>query len=228
MNGSGISYTLPDSIRQGYLQHWNFGIQRELWKQTMIQVDYVGVKGTHLPTGSPAGNCHLPCLFNMTPARYLSLGDTLRDDLNNHPEIPKAYPDFQGTVNQALRPYPQYTTIGLTGFNVGNSTYNALQVQLRKRPAKGGLGFIAAYTFSKAKDDRPDQTTVVVGADDAKIVQNQLNPSADYARSDTDLRHRFVFSPVYEWGRIKWSDNEIARALFSDYTISSRVSGQLA
>jgi len=156
VNGSGISYTLPDSIRQGYLQHWNFGIQRELWKQTMIQVDYVGVKGTHLPTGSPAGNCHLPCLFNMTPARYLSLGDTLRDDLNNHPEIPKAYPDFQGTVNQALRPYPQYTTIGLTGFNVGNSTYNALQVQLRKRPAKGGLGFIAAYTFSKTLSDVGD------------------------------------------------------------------------
>src|SRR3712207_7639565 len=35
------------------------------------------------------------------------------------------------------------------------------------------------------------QTTVVVGADDAKIVQNQLNPGADYGRSDTDLRHRF-------------------------------------
>ena len=156
VNGSGISYTLPDSIRQGYLQHWNFGIQRELWKQTMIQVDYVGVKGTRLPTGSPAGNCHLPCLFNMTPARSLSLGDTLRDDINNHPEIPKAYPDFQGTINQALRPYPQYTSIGLTGFNVGKSSYNALQVQLRKRPAKGGLGFIAAYTFNKTLSDVGD------------------------------------------------------------------------
>src|SRR5207245_7942679 len=73
VNGSGISYTLPNSIRQGYLQHWNFGIQRELWSQTMIQVDYVGVHGTRLPSGSPAGNCHLPCLFNMTPASYLSL-----------------------------------------------------------------------------------------------------------------------------------------------------------
>src|SRR5205823_4272047 len=42
----------------------------------------------------------------------------------------------------------------------------------------------------------------------------------DYARSDTDIRHRFVFSPVYEWKRIGWSDNPFARALFSDYTIS--------
>jgi hypothetical protein len=149
VNGSGISYTLPNSIRQGYLQHWNFGIQRELGKETMIQVDYVGVHGTRLPSGSPAGNCHLPCLFNMTPASYLSLGDTLRDDINNHPEIPKPYADFQGTVNQALRPYPQYTGIALTGYNVGSSSYNALQIQLRKRPTKGGLGFIVAYTFNK-------------------------------------------------------------------------------
>src|SRR5205085_391701 len=82
-----------------------------------------------------------------------------------------------------------------------------------------GFQFLAAYTFSKAKDDRPDQTTVVVGADDTKIVENQINPAADYARSDTDLRHRFVFSPVYEIGRIKWSDNAVARAIFSDYTL---------
>src|SRR5205085_10912352 len=89
-----------------------------------------------------------------------------------------------------------------------------------------GFQFLAAYTFSKAKDDRPDQTTVVVGADDTKIVENQINPAADYARSDTDLRHRFVFSPVYEIGRIKWSDNAAARALLSGYTLSSIVQWQ--
>jgi len=61
----------------------------------------------------------------------------------------------------------------------------------------------------------------VVGADDAKIVENQVSPALDYGRSDTDLRHRFVFSPVYEVGRIKWSDNPVAVALFSNYTISS-------
>jgi len=67
---------------------------------------------------------------------------------------------------------------------------------------------------------------VVVGADDSKIVENQLNPIADFGRSDTDLRHRFVFSPVYEWGRIHWTENAVARALFSDYTISSIIQFQ--
>jgi hypothetical protein len=55
------------------------------------------------------------------------------------------------------------------------------------------------------------------------MVENSINPGADYARSDTDLRHRFVFSPVYDIGRIKWSDNSVVRAIFSDYTLSSIV-----
>ncbi|HYE75870.1 MAG TPA: TonB-dependent receptor [Blastocatellia bacterium] len=32
----------------GYDQHWNFGIQQELVQNTVLQVDYVGNKGTHL------------------------------------------------------------------------------------------------------------------------------------------------------------------------------------
>src|SRR5207245_11061634 len=103
--------------------------------------------------------------------------------------------------------------------SASHSLYNGLAIQATQRLTRG-FQFIAAYTFSKAKDDRPDQTIVVVGADDAKIVENQLNPAADYARSDTDLRHRFVFSPVYQWVRIRWTDNALARALFSDYTFS--------
>jgi hypothetical protein len=149
LNGSSISYTLPDSLAQAYLQHWNFGVQRDLGKETALELDYVGVKGTRLPSGSPAGNCHLPCLFNMTPTRYLPLGDALLDDIGQHPEIPKPFPSFTGTVAQALRPYPQYTSFGLTGYNVGQSNYNALQVQIRRRPTKTGLGFIMAYTYSK-------------------------------------------------------------------------------
>lgn len=42
----------------------------------------------------------------------------------------------------------------------------------------GAFQFIAAYTFSKAKDDRPDQTAVFVGADDCKIVENQIKQTA--------------------------------------------------
>src|SRR5215467_9270297 len=60
---------------------------------------------------------------------------------------------------------------------------------------------------------------VVVGADDAKGLQNNLDISADWGRSDLDIRHRFVFSPVYEIGT-KAKDNPIANALLSNWTFS--------
>src|SRR5215831_4866784 len=99
--------------------------------------------------------------------------------------------------------------------SVPRSVYNGLALQVTQRLTHG-FQFIASYTYSRAKDDRPDQTIVVVGADDAKIVENQLSAGADYGRSDTDIPHRFVFSPVYEWGRIHWTENPVAQALFSD------------
>src|SRR5207244_12744566 len=118
----------------------------------------------------------------------------------------------------------QYNRISIFE-SAARSLYNGLALQVTQRFTRG-FQFIAAYTYSKAKDERPDQTIVVVGADDAKIVENQFSPGPDYGRSDTDIPHRFVFSPVYEWHKIGWSDNAVARALFSDYTISSIIQFQ--
>jgi hypothetical protein len=149
-NNNNIAYTLPDSLRQYYYQNWSVGVQRELPFQNSLEVNYVGTKGTRLPIGQAASEYgYLQFLYNMTNPRYLALGDALYDDINAHPEIPKPYPSFEGTVNQALRPYPQYQNIGVTGLNIGSSIYHSLQVQARRRPSKGSIGFIASYTFSK-------------------------------------------------------------------------------
>ena len=60
---------------------------------------------------------------------------------------------------------------------------------------------------------------VVVGTDDVKGVQNNLDISADWGRSDLDIRHRLVFSPVYEIGTVK-KDNAIASGFLSNWTFS--------
>jgi outer membrane receptor protein involved in Fe transport len=103
--------------------------------------------------------------------------------------------------------------------STANSFYQGFSVEAKRRLANR-FSFIAAYTLSKAKDDKPDQTSVVVGTDDAKNVQNQFDVSTEYGRSDLDLRHRFVFSPVYETGKFKWSENPIAQALLSNWVFS--------
>ena len=99
------------------------------------------------------------------------------------------------------RPIPGFARISLFE-STADSRYNALAMELKRRFTRG-FQFIAAYTLSDTKDNRPDQTMVVVGADDAKGLQNNLDINADWGRSDLDIRHRFVFSPVYEIGSVQ-------------------------
>ena len=47
--------------------------------------------------------------------------------------------------------------------SASKSLYHGLAIQATQRLTRG-FQFIAAYTYSKAKDDRPDQTIVVFGA----------------------------------------------------------------
>ncbi len=195
-------YVFAENYEQPYVQQARFGVEREITANLSLSATYLFFRGVHLTRTRDVN------LFAPTP-------------------LPVAGPDGQTytflrfpTARPISRPSGQsYNRVSLFE-SAANSLYHGLAIQATQRFSHG-FQFIAAYAFSKAKDDRPDQTTVVVGADDAKIVQNQINPSEDYARSDVDLRHRLAFSPVYETGRFTRSENRVLRALLSDYVISS-------
>jgi hypothetical protein len=72
-------------------------------------------------------------------------------------------------VSQLLKPFPQYIGLTQSVLPYGRSNYNALQVQVSKRMARG-LTFGGAYTFSKymqaiaylnANDARPEHVIAV-------------------------------------------------------------------
>jgi hypothetical protein len=95
-----------------------------------------------------------------------------------------------------------------TGFSVANTWYNSLAVSVR-RPFANGLEVLANYTWSRATD-----TDQVQGAFGTFYGGNPaLDPNnvrAENGLSDIDVRHRFVFSFVYnprlfegnKWGKI--------------------------
>ncbi|MFL6283882.1 MAG: TonB-dependent receptor domain-containing protein [Pyrinomonadaceae bacterium] len=200
-----LYYFAPD-YEQPYVEQGRIGVERELWKNLSLSATYLYYHGLHLTRTRDVN------LFAPVATVFTGGGQSYTFE-----RFPSARPISRATG-------ASYNRISVFE-SAAHSVYNGLAFQATQRFTRG-FQFIAAYTYSHAKDDRPDQTIVVVGADDAKIVQNQINPSADFARSDTDLRHRFVFSPVYEIGRIKWSDNEVARALFSNYVLSGIVQAQ--
>ena len=139
-NFNASTTTAPDANRPGYVQNWNFSIQYELPKQTVLEVAYVGNKGTRV-----WGFNHMDTL----PAKLLSMGDTLNDSVANHPSfLPYSGFPTDLSVAQALLPYPMFYGVNEFYPYNANSDYNSLQVTVTKH-LTSGLGFLAAYTWSK-------------------------------------------------------------------------------
>jgi hypothetical protein len=70
----------------------------------------------------------------------------------------------------------------------GNSSYNALNLELKKR-LSSNIQFLASYTWSHSIDDSSDLQTLLKP-------QNNHNFAAERSDSLFDQRHRFVFSGV--------------------------------
>jgi hypothetical protein len=107
----------------------------------------------------------------------------------------QVHPSLWRTGNmQALRPYPQFNSVTRIAPMWGNSNYHGANVKLEKR-FSGGLNFLANYTYAKFIDD------VYSGfeAGEADVaMQDYYNLRAERALSGNDVRHRFVWSSVYE------------------------------
>jgi hypothetical protein len=94
----------------------------------------------------------------------------------------------------------------------GNSNYNALNVDLRRRFANN-FGFLASYTWAHSIDDSSDLQTLLKP-------QNNLNAGAERADSLFDQRHRFVFSgSISSPGSWRSSSNGFHRFL-ADFTVA--------
>jgi hypothetical protein len=74
--------------------------------------------------------------------------------------------------------------------SAGNSNYNALWVTVNRQFAHG-LQFSGSYTWSKSLDDSSRVNFPLVP-------ENSLNIGGEYAPSDFDARHRFVFNGTYD------------------------------
>ena len=115
----------------------------------------------------------------------------------------------QGLVQTSLGPEGAYSpglsSLAVQGFGVhtmqssSNSAYNSLRASVTKRFSYG-LQFLAAYTWSHSLDDYSGDPT---GTSDVTVVPGNQAPGQmnNWASSDYDRRHRFVFSGIYDLPR---------------------------
>src|SRR6266481_3339670 len=201
---SGFFFFPIRSFRPPYAQQWNFNIQRDLGKGWLLEVGYVGTRGSHLlGTGRPANPGRI-----CTIAAPCIIPPSIAGNVNVPAGTPFVTKNADGTIgitgstaaNLDARVPSQYLGLansrGFFAFQDGSSTYHGLQSTLSHR-FSGGLYFQAAYTYSKSIDNGSGS---VFGDELNGLTQfgDLLNPSGQRAVSDFDRRHRFVVSYNYD------------------------------
>ena len=171
-------FGIDPSARAPYVQNWNFGIQRSLFGNIIIEARYVGSKGTHLPRNIEAN----PAVYG--PGATAQNADQRR--------IYSGCPATPGPC--------QLSTVGLLS-NITNSTYEAGQLTASRRFASG-LAFNLSYWYSKSLDYLSTMNMAgassqpLAGAND--LAENPFDLRAEHGASLFDARNRFVASVSWQ------------------------------
>ncbi|MCX6626998.1 MAG: hypothetical protein NTW28_05140, partial [Candidatus Solibacter sp.] len=174
----------------GYYTDYNFTIERSMTPSTLWRGSFHANYGVKVQATQN---------FDQLDPKYWSaygtlLGSNLSTMVNaagqptnsvliaNGFRLPYAAYPLNLALNQALRPYPQYS--GVSGPSLsGHSTYNALETSLEHRFDKGFYA-LASYTFSKA----------IASAQG----QNVYDHLTDRAVAGFDRTHVFALSYIYD------------------------------
>ena len=224
-------FAVDPNLRAPYVQQWNFGLQRDVGWQTVVEARYLGNKGTKLVRAFD---------YNQLIVRENGFVDDViraRDNgllaLDATGAFNPAYdPRVEGS--QELTVFPLLPNSGFLGFpiiqqlirrgevgalaqiyvvndlvgdqvrfrhnqnafvadmvtNYSNSSYHAMQLEVRRRAAEG-LQFQANYSFSKVLTD---SSGTQVRFDPFLDIQQ---PSLERARATFDLNHVFKANVVW-------------------------------
>jgi hypothetical protein len=181
--GQNISFFNP-GLRNPYMQRWQFALQRQFPGKVLLELSYVGNRGTRLLATQD---------LDPVPRQYLSTLTVRDQNTINFLSAQVAnpfYPLLAGTnlasttvsVSQLLKPFPQFS--GATAsMNSGFSWYHGLQTRLEKR-LTGGLSAQYSFTYSKMME--------------AIAYRNPTDFRPETVISDQDRPFRSVLAWVYE------------------------------
>jgi hypothetical protein len=203
IGGSGaLAYPLtvtsiPTKSIWPYAQQWNLSIERELFKNTVGQIGYVGSKGTNLALQLDGNQLPpTPASENpYQPGQILSQSDCVSGLVNGNPLTPitnspqsvqNNFSTACGNDPSPFRPFVGFGSITSKSYRA-NSSYNSLQMSIRRTIAP--LVISASYTYSHSIDDSSDWG-------DQNFV-NSYDLRSNRASSNFDERQIFTFSYVY-------------------------------
>jgi hypothetical protein len=192
----GFGVTAVSRSRKTYYdQQWTLGVQFAPTPHDLIDVTYVGNRGTHVDASGLNLNQLDPKLFSMGSA----LLNLVSNPFFGHITASGCSLD-QPTIQQGqlLRPHPEFCDISENQAPAGSSHYNALDVNYTHRVSQG-LTLLASYTFSRFIDNvGGPENWASASANFSENIRNSYNLAAEKSVDATDTPHSFVLSYVYE------------------------------
>jgi hypothetical protein len=210
VNSGSFSATAFNQQKYGYVEQYNFGIQRELPWGFFADVAYAGSHGVHLEQFNTNVN-QIPDSFIHTAAQQAAAGQPVaiaQIVLANPFACPLCSPinSLPGGLSpgnlkagQLDRPFPQYAGLNFNGFGCCSSNYNSLQATVTKRFAGGGTMLIA-YTNAKLLSNTDTLTSWLEGptTNGTGGVQDNNNLAGERSLSSQDVSQRLVSSYVLD------------------------------
>ena len=185
------------NMTDSYIQQWNLNVQKKVIGDLVLDVGYVGSKGTDL---------------------IVTLGDM------NRP-IQLVDPRTAGLPSiNARRPNQDFPRAVTADKSIGNSIYHSLQVKAERRMA-AGLTFLTAYTWSKSISGPSDIGGQVGGGFYIGGIQDIYNLGAERAVSGFDVPHRFVQTVLYDLPFFK-SSTGLKKLVLDGWQASTIVTAQ--
>lgn len=209
--GRAVAFFNP-VVNAPYSARWTLSIQRELSKNTVLELGYMANKAIGLQVDHNQNGVPLQYLSN-SPVRDQPAIDRMTANVAN---------PFAGLIpgtgltgstvtrNQLLRPYPHFTNVVAQQRNDGSSHFHAFQARLERRFANG-FQMIANYQWSKLMEKR------------SRL--NDFDPFLEKRIAGEDRPQRLVVSGSYDlpFGKgqkFLSNSNVLARQLAGGWTLN--------
>ncbi|MGB8261445.1 MAG: TonB-dependent receptor [Terracidiphilus sp.] len=174
-----------------YVQSWTASVEREVAKNTTLEVNYIGTHSIHLL------NRH-----DIAQPYALSANDQPfcqhKDASGNYDNLSKAPCSAYTAMPDGS--FPRLPYKNFQGFYIdsdfhGYSHYNAMNVKFEHRAKDTAV--TAVYTWANSKDDKSAAAGVGASGTGYQGFMDNHNTKLDYGPSDFDVDQRFVSSFIY-------------------------------
>ncbi|HMJ09519.1 MAG TPA: carboxypeptidase regulatory-like domain-containing protein [Pyrinomonadaceae bacterium] len=185
---------------------YDFILERQIGKNMVASVSYVGSLGRDLPTFVDQ---NLVRCDSRQPGSGTCASNAITYTVNGGPYSGQTFSLPQ--LTKAVSALPVLTQIQSSV----SSEYNALVLQVNRR-FTDGLQFQSSYTLAKSTDTNQNSSIFPVG----NATYDPFDRRYDAGASNNDVRHKFVVSAVYSPTWYKGSKNSFYNYAVNGWTIS--------